>query len=210
MKISGIIFDIDGTLLDSMKIWHTCANLYLEKIGRFEKRDLGEEFMKMTIVTASQFLKKNYDIEMSEAEIQKGILDLIRDFYETKVQLKTGVREFLEECKNRGIKMAVASSGEKELIKPAFERLDISKYFEAVCTGDKNTGEIFENAAKILNVPKNEIVVFEDAVHAIRSAKESGFTVAAMYDEESEYASKEIKELADYYFKDWSEVCLLH
>lgn len=206
-KPKAIIFDIDGTLLDSMKIWHTSANRYLESIGIHEEKDLGPRLFTATIFSAAEFIKKDYNLDKTEEQIQQEMLEVVRDFYRKEVQLKSGARDFLDQCKNDGIKMIVCTSGVKSVFWPAFERLDLTKYFEAYYESINKHEE--ENFQKILDengLSKEEVVVFEDALHAGTTIKKMGIRLAAVFDEESSQNWEALKGLADYIIEDWRKI----
>ena len=182
--IKGAIFDADGTLFDSMWMWHKLE---------------------------SEFFQAEYRINKTEAEVVDWINAMMGKFYTNEVILKQGVLPVLDAFLSRGIKMCVATATGKSLINIALQRTGILKYFGKVFTcGDektnKNHPDIYIRAAAFLGTDIEETLVIEDAPHAIRSAKSAGFPVAGVYDRSAETYQDEIKMLCDYYFISIDEI----
>jgi HAD superfamily hydrolase (TIGR01509 family) len=131
-----------------------------------------------------------------------------------KIPLKTAVLPFLDRLYRNNVKMCIATATERELAKAALERLSAAKYFDFILTCTeagmgKDTPEFFLKALELLNTPRHETIVFEDALHAIKSAKAAGFLVVAVYDKSSYEEQEEIKSIADIYlnsFEDWEMI----
>lgn len=202
--IKGAIFDVDGTLLDSMEIWEDVGVRYLNSIGIEAKPDLEKILFTMSIPEGIAYIKEEYHLVQQTDEIMEGILAVIRSYYEETAPLKEGVVGILEEMRERKIPMVVATSNNKEEVEAAFRRLKISDYFETIITCEevgagKTKPDIYLEAAKYLRTKPEETLVFEDVLHAIHTAKSAGFLVVGLYDEASKSDQEEIKKEADWY-----------
>ena len=102
----GFIFDVDGTILDSMSIWMDAGKLYLESLGIKTDENIGEVMFEMTMEQGAKYLQDNYNVELSREEICQGINDRVFEFYEKEAPEKPGIREVLEKAKKRKISLA--------------------------------------------------------------------------------------------------------
>lgn len=214
MNIKGVIFDLDGTLLDSMFVWDTIGSDYLLSRSIEPEERLNEKFKTMSIVQAAEYYQTNYGITDSIEDIISGVNDMIDYLYSEVVKLKDGVAEMLEILKNKDVKMYVATATDRYMVEAALKHNGISDYFYGILTctevgHGKDSPVIYEKALELLGTKKNDTIVFEDAIHAIKTAKAAGFTVAGVYDKSSQIEQSEIIKIADYYissFKNWSEL----
>lgn len=202
----GAIFDVDGTLLDSMPIWENAGGKYLQTLGIVARPELGEILFPMSMEDAAAYMKKEYALSETIEEIVAGVTGVIDDFYRNQVPLKEGAEYLLQELKARGVRMVIATSGDKELVEAAFFRLGVREYFEKIftCTevgAGKSKPDIFLKAAEFLKMSPEEIWVFEDALHAIETAKNAGFPVAGIHDKSSERQREEIEKVCDIYLE---------
>ncbi len=209
--IKGAIFDLDGTLIDSMFIWDTIGGDYLKSLGKEPKENLAEVFKSFTLEQAAEYYRNNYNIKLPVNEIVEGVNNMADEMYRTKVTLKSGVCEFLKRLQCAGVKMCVATVTDRPIVEEVLKRLNVREYFSEIFTCaevgcGKKTPEIYRKAIKYLGTEKAETVVFEDVLHAIKTAKYDGFKVAAVYDAH-EPRQKEIKEISDYYITDFGSFC---
>ena len=209
--IKGAIFDVDGTLLDSMGIWKDVGVRYLNSIGIEAEPDLGNILFTMSIQEGAQYVKEHYHLSQETDEIEQNVLDIISDYYKETAPLKSGAVELLEKLRNSNIPMTIASSNNKKEIEMAFERLEIVKYFDRIFTCEeagagKTKPDIYLQAAEYLGSRPEETLVFEDVIHAVRTAKKAGFQVVGIYDEASKDDQEEIQREADCYCRDWREL----
>ena len=209
--IKGVIFDFDGTLLDSMNIWVHFEIEYLRSLGAEAKPGLAEVLRSLSSVEEAIYFQEEYGVTKSVDEIIAGRNALIGEKYRNSIPLKPGAMEVLELLRSRNIKMCVATATERELIGPAVERLNLNNYMEAVFTCEevgvsKSSPDIFIQAAEFMGTDVSETLVVEDALYAIKSAKKAGFIVAGIYDASSEDHKEEIKSLSDYYWMDFGEM----
>lgn len=202
--IKGAIFDIDGTLLDSMPIWTDVGARYLHSIGVTPKEGLGNILFSMTMEEGAAYLRRTYHLSQTEAEIQKGIVDIISNFYRYEVPLKTGMRELLEHLSGQSIPMTLATTGERELAEAALTRLGVWQYFSAMFTANelhtsKKVPLIYHIAADFMGTAPHETMVYEDVIHALTTAKNAGFQTTAVEDAASRKDRAAILAIAGHY-----------
>ena len=176
MTIKGIIWDADGTLLDSMEIWDHAPDHYLETLGIEPEPNLGEILFEMSLEQGAKYLIDRYHLPVGVADVLEGIHCQIETFYRREVTLKPGAKELLAEFKQKGYPMILATSGDKDCIRQACERLEIRQYFTELlfCSevgAGKDRPDIYLEAARKMNCRPDEALVVEDALHAIETAK---------------------------------------
>lgn len=211
MKISGAIFDMDGTLLNSTEMWQGAAGRYITSLRKTPEPDLGDKTKAMTLPELCSYLKTEYRISTTEEKIAKGFNAILREDYLASVDIKEYVPVILERFKQKGIAMCVTTSTDKDIAEEILARLGIRDYFSHITTceesgSSKEGPEVFINAHRKLGTPKDETVVIEDGVLAIRGAKEAGFYVIAVADESESSNVAEIKKLADRYIESFEEL----
>ncbi len=202
--IKSAIFDVDGTLLDSMKIWDNAGERYLSSVGKKAENGLSKKLFKMSLTEGAEYIKKQYALPSSTDETVFGVLKIIEDFYLYEVGLKSGAKEILQFLKSNNIKMIIATSSDKTHIKKAFERLGISEYFTNIVTCSqigkgKTSPDIYLACADKLGTSPSETLVFEDALFAAETAHKAGFKTVGVYDESSNNDKNRIKAVCDYY-----------
>ncbi len=208
--INGAIFDADGTLLDSMIIWRDAAMRYLKTLGVTAEDGLSDTLCTMTLEESSRYLRDKYVLLQTEQEIRAGIIRVVSDFYVYEVMEKPGVKEFLAALSEKGVAMTIATTGDRELLEAALKRLGMTQYFKKIFTCSelettKKSPYIYETAAEYMKTPVKSTVVFEDALHAVKSAKEGGFNVVAVSDSDSTIYKDEIMKIADLYMDGFSD-----
>ncbi len=209
MKIKGAIFDLDGTLLDSMAMWDGVGEQYLLSLGIRPKEDVNVILKDMSLVQGAAYMQKTYGVEKTGDEIIAGINDIVENFYCSKVQLKSGAAEFLANLAKRDVKLCIATATDSCLVEAALHRLGIGAYFCGIftCNGvghGKDEPHIYEAALRRLGTPKESTWVFEDAVYAMETAKAAGFPVAGVYDA-AEKNRKRARQISDFYITDFRE-----
>ena len=212
MRLQSAIFDMDGTLLDSMHIWNDVGPKTLRSMGIEPAPDLGPRLMLMTFRDGAALCKEEYHLSESVEEIMDLTKDRVRSFYEQEVQAKPGVEKFLSLLKMEGVWMYVATNTDRDLVEAALKHTGLEGYFRGILTctevgaGKKDSPEIYERAMRRLRGNKKDTVIFEDALHAIRTAKTAGFRVCGVYDPSAEADQEEIKSLSDYYIRSFEEM----
>ncbi|HHW93739.1 MAG TPA: HAD family phosphatase [Clostridiaceae bacterium] len=208
MKIQCAIFDFDGTLFDSMYVWRTAGETYFRSVGIEPKPSLWESVKSLSSLQAAYFLKEDYALEQSVEEIVAGIAQMVEQAYFYDVQPKPDVVPFLDEMQRAGIQMCIATASESYQIEAALKRCGMDHFFAAVfsCTEvgyGKDEPIIFREAMEYFGADRSNTVIFEDAVHAVETAKDDGFTVVVVYDEYEDEQEK-IRQLADLYLEDFA------
>lgn len=209
-SITGMIFDVDGTLLDSMPVWDHSGEQYLKTLGIDAPPSLGKILFSKTMQQGAVYLKQTYGMKQSEEEIQAGILDVVRQAYQNEVPLKHSARTFLEALKAAGKPMIVVTSTNRELILAAFRRLCLLSYFQEIMTcsefgSGKDQPEIFHAAANKIQSPPASTWVVEDGLYAIRTAKRAGYPVIGTSDDSSKDDEQQIRQLANYFVTDFAQ-----
>ena len=204
----GIIFDVDGTLLDSMRIWGELGKRYLASVGIEAKPGLAKILFPMSLDESSEYLKSEYDLPDSVEQITEDTIKILSDFYRYEAEPKPGALAFVKKMQSRNIPMAIATSGDRRILDTALERLGITDCFVCVLTcselkTNKRVPTIYRRAAELLNTAPEETAVFEDVLHAIRAAKSAGFVTYAVEDSFSELDRDEIRRTADACLKDF-------
>lgn len=207
MKIKCAIFDFDGTLFDSMFIWDTVGETYLRSLGKEPKSSMREDVRALSLYQSAIYFQKEYALSLSVEEIMAGINATVEHFYIHEVLPKRGVLAFLEELRRIGIAMCIATASDRYQIEAALKRCGMEHYFDAIFTCSevgrgKDEPLIFRQAMAHFGADRGSTVVFEDALHAVQTAKADGFSVTAVFDE-SEKRQREIRDLSDFYIKDF-------
>lgn len=204
MAIKGAIFDMDGTLLDSMHVWIDIAPRYLKTKGITVSEEQRKLLGTMLLHDMSNYFIDHFGFTMTVDEIVAEIDSMVEDSYFYDVEVKPGIPELLQELRERGVKMCVATASDRYLVESALKRTGILNFFDRVFTCgeynvDKKTPDIFEIALESLGTPKSETYVFEDTLTSVKTVKDAGFPLVAVRDKWSEKHRDQIKALADFY-----------
>lgn len=206
--IKGAIFDIDGTLIDSMFIWNDLGVMYIKSLGKIPENNLGYELSLRNIDDGSEYIRDTYARNFEVSVVKQGILDLVCDFYYHEVKLKPGVLGFLTALADRGIKMTLATGGERELAEAALRRLGVLDIFDGLFTCNelktaKNLPLIYNTAAAHIGCKPSETLVFEDVLHALQTANEAGFVTVGVADDTSASDREKIIENSAYFLDEF-------
>lgn len=210
-NIKGAIFDLDGTILDSMHIWSEIGLLFLKNKGVVPPPGVENEFVKMSMVQAAEYYIKNIDSTATVMDIVNEVNALVQGFYFNEVIKKDGIKEFLDFLKNKNVKMCIATATDKHLVEKALERNEIREYFSEIFTcssvgAGKDTPVIYDVALEYLGTPKENTFIFEDALYAIETATKAGYNVVGINDVSEKADPEDVKKLCNYYINDYSEI----
>lgn len=197
---SGAIFDMDGTLLDSMKMWHTLDVQFLEKYGRKPEPDFQQTVAAMTLDVASAYIIEHYHIPLTPKQVANEFMQLVDSYYRNELQLKPGVLSLLQYIHKKGVSIMVATANEYDITYAALARTGALQYIQGIVTctmakAGKNSPAVYWMACEKMRKATSECLVFEDSLHAIKTAREGGFDVVAVYDDVAASYWKEICEL---------------
>lgn len=205
----AFLFDLDGTLVDSMWIWKKIDIEYLGRFGLELPDNLQASIEGMSFSETALYFKERFSIPDSLEEMKADWNRMAWEKYTQEVPLKPGVRDFLTYYRARGVKMAVATSNSQELAEAVLAAHGLTDFFDTVVTGcevahGKPWPDIYLEAAARLGVNAGECLVFEDVVAGIQAGKSAGMKVAAVEDAYSLYQNLQKRELADYYITDYN------
>lgn len=207
----AVIFDLDGTLVDSMWMWKAIDIEYLGRYGYECPPLLQKEIEGMSFSETAVYFKETFAIPDSIEKIKQAWTEMSIEKYRSEVPLKTGVRQFLEFLKEKGIFMGIATSNGREMVDTVLKSLGIMSFFQVVATAcevaaGKPAPDIYLNVALRLGVRPEQCMVFEDVPAGILAGKAAGMTVCAVEDDFSAGMQKEKKQLADYYIEDYFQL----
>ena len=207
----AVIFDLDGTLVDSMWMWKAIDIEYLGKFGIPLPPTLQKDIEGMSFSETAVYFKETFQLPDSLEEIKADWNRMAYDKYTKEVPLKKGAKEFLDFCQKNNILLGIATSNSRELAESTLKSLEIIDCFDCIMTGcdvakGKPSPDIYLAVAKCLDVQVSECLVFEDVVMGIKAGKNAKMKVCAIEDDFSMDQIEEKKNLADYYIKDFYEL----
>lgn len=210
-NIKYAIFDLDGTMFDSMWLWKQIDYDYLSKRGIEVPADYMKCINHLSVLDTALYSIKRFNLKDSPEQLISEWLEMAKEAYCNKIMLKPSVTEFLQKLKSQNISMSVATSLSLELAIPALERNGILQYFDRVVNSEqvkrgKGFPDIYLKAISHTKFMPSECVVFEDILKGITGAKAGGFFVVGVYDKESASDSQEIKNISDMYIKGFNEL----
>lgn len=210
-NIEAVIFDLDGTLVDSMWMWREIDVEYLSQFDIEVPSDLQQAVEGMSFSETAQYFKERFNLPDPVEVIKMEWNKMAWDKYGNEVPLKKGVIEFLEELRSRGIKTGIATSNSKELVEHVLKSLNITEYFDSVRTSceakkGKPAPDIYLLVADDLQVDPKDCLVFEDLALGIMAGKGAGMRVCTVFDPYSEDDRDRKRELADYYIDTYFDI----
>lgn len=207
----AVIFDLDGTVVDSMWMWEAIDIEYLGRFGILLPPDLQRKISGMSFSETAVYFKETFKIPDSLEKIKADWNAMAIDKYRYEVPLKPGVLEFLKRLKKNGIKTGIATSNSKELAVTVLDALGLMPYFDEVhMSCEVKTGkpapDIYLLVAEYLKEAPKHCLVFEDITAGILAGKAAGMKVCAVEDAFSADCREEKMRLADYYITHYDEV----
>ena len=210
-NIEGAVFDLDGTLLDSSWVWEKVDEKFLGDRGFQVPDDYVDEISPLGAERAAVYTIERFGLNEDKDDIVREWIEMAKKEYATEVVCKPYAKEFLEELHKLNIKMAVATSSDRELFMKTLEREGILKYFQKIVTVDevergKGYPDIYEEAARRIKVNPHKCLVFEDILAGVTGASLGEFNVVAVFDEKSKNNWKKIKSISKYSINDYKEL----
>ena len=202
------IFDMDGTLIDSMSFWRNLTSEYLSSKGVAQVPE--EILRKIKPMTMSESAALFQEVFGLSGDVEAEMNDMMDAHYRNDIPLKDGVRDYLEMLRGQGVRMCVASATAEHLMESCLSRLGIRDYFtfllscETVGAG-KSSPLVYHESAKRLQANPDEIAVYEDALYAVQTAKNAGYYVIGVYDEGAAKNWETVRKIADEVIKNWEE-----
>ena len=202
------IFDMDGTLIDSMVFWKNLATEYLTCKGVREiPAEILEQIKPMTMSESAALFQTAFGLT---GDIESEMNAMMDDHYRKDIPLKPGVREYLQKLHDWGVQMCVASATAEHLMESCLTRLGVRDYFEFLLSCEtvgagKRSPIVYHTSAQRLNVMPQEIAVYEDALYAIQTAKKAGYYVVGIYDDSAADRWQAIEEMADQIIINWED-----
>ena len=208
---STVLFDLDGTIVDSMWMWTDIDKEYLARYDKQFYPELQREIEGMSIDETAVFFKERFDIPRTTSEMKQDWIEMSLHKYRDEVRLKPYAAEFLTFLKRHGIKTGIATSNAIEMVMACLNSNSISEYFAIIITaGDVERGkpfpDVYLHTAKCLGSAPNECIVFEDVPAGISAGRAAGMETIAVYDDFSEALTEEKIRLADHYIHDFGEL----
>lgn len=210
-NIKAVIFDLDGTLVDSMWVWSQIDVDYLNLKGYDMPDDLRNDIVHLSFSQTAVYFKQRFNLRDSIKQILEDWHNMAFNHYANNVKLKSGVRDFLNYLKSCNIKIALATSNSFPLLKACLENNEIYNYFDSITTTDevhngKNCPDVYLLAANKLGVNPENCLVFEDILPAIQGAKAANMKVIAVRDEECLDSKDDLLKYADKYINSFVEL----
>ena len=207
----AIIFDLDGSLVDSMWMWRNIDIEFLAKRGKTLPDTFQQEIEGMSFTETAIYSKKRFQLSESVEELKAIWNQMAIDKYSNEVDFKPNAGFFLQYCKEHQLRMGIATSNSKELVKAVSEALNLHHYIDVVVTScEVNKGkpapDVYLEAARRLDVAPKKCLVFEDIPAGILAGKAANMTVCAVDDIYSKELSEKKRKLADYYIYDYKQV----
>lgn len=210
MEFKAAIFDLDGTLIDSMPVWDGAWVEFCDRHSGAPDPAAYAEYKTRTLITACEYYKERFAIPAEVPALCDEVNDIVRRGY-AGVAPKAGVPEFLDKLKSAGVRCCVATNTARHLVEYVLARLQMDGYFDFIlpCAefgSGKDRPEIFHACARRLSASPEKTRVFEDAPHALKTARDAGFQTQAIYD--PSYAAQEtaIRAISDAYARSFEEL----
>ena len=202
------IFDMDGTLIDSMVFWKNLATEYLTSKGILQiPADILEQIKPMTMSESAALFRREFGLT---GDVEAQMNEMMEDHYRTDIPLKPGVWEYLENLHRQGVRMCVASATAEHLMESCLTRLGVREHFEFLLSCEtvgagKRSPLVYHEAARRLGAAPREIAVYEDALYAVQTAKAAGFHVVGVYDDSAADSWQAIEQESDEVILNWEE-----
>lgn len=203
------IFDMDGTLIDSMIFWKNLASEYLSGKGVKQiPEEILERIKPMTMSESAALFQQEFGLSGDPEVEMNAMMDA---HYQNDIPLKPGARKYLQKLRSRGVRMCVASATAESLMEACLKRLGVRNYFEFLLSCEsvgagKSSPLVYRESARRLNASPAEIAVYEDALYAVQTAKTAGYYVIGVYEDSASMNWQTIESIADEVVLNWEEI----
>ena len=209
--IDAVIFDLDGTLIDSMWVWEKIDTIFLNKLGYKVPKDMDKILEGKSFTETAVYFKEHFKLEMSIEAIKANWNQMAWEFYTQEVPLKVGAKDFLVWLKEKKMKIGIATSNSIELVEAVLNALNIRQYFSQIRTScevgrGKPFPDIYLKVAEDLKVAPDKCLIFEDIPNGLKAGKSAGMTAWGIFDNQTEEMQVEMKKIADHFVMDYYEV----
>ena len=209
-NICGAVFDMDGTILDSMGMWQDIDRRYLARFGTAAPADLQRRIEGFSVPETARYFKDAFGIPDSMEEIVAAWNEMAREEYLFYLQLKPGAEAYLRRLRESGVKLGIATTNYRDLTEACLKRLGILALFDAVETSaevekGKPDPEIFLEAAEAMGTAPEDCVVFEDLPAGLLAGKRAGMRTVAVWDPAAAAVDEQKRAMADAYAASWEE-----
>ena len=210
MKITGAIFDFDGTLFDSMHVWKGIRYKFFEWIGVEMTAEDKKLFEGLFLRESFMLAIDRFNLNLTYEELLSKLFDYIKSRYLTETEPKNDIIDFLEKLKAKGVKMGIATATGEPALLAVLEKYNMVHYFSAIYStytvgASKTEPKVYNVVLEALGTSKETTWVFEDALYAVKTAKANGYNVVGIYDK-SEPKQDELKALVDFYIYNYNEL----
>lgn len=212
-EVDAVIFDMDGTLLNTLWAWKNSTSNFLRSRGIEPLENIDAEMAALSLLEGARVLKERYGFKESPEELLEEVLATVRKFYEEDAMPKPGVPGVLQALKKQGIKICVATASAREFAEAAFKRTGLMEYIDFIITCDevgvgKQNPLVYETALKKLGTDRKRTLVVEDALHALQTAKKAGFPTAGVYEVNFAADQSALQSDATYYVPSFQTVAV--
>ncbi len=210
MKITGAIFDFDGTLFDSMHVWKGVRYKFFDRLGLKLTEEDEEAFKGLYLRESIILAKERFNLEYTHDELFTKFFELIKEMYLADTKPKNDIIDFLEKLKAKGVKMGIATATGEPALEAVLEKYGMLDYFSAIYStytvgAAKTEPAVYDVVLEKIGTDKETTWIFEDALYAAKTAKANGYNVVGIYDE-SEKNTDELAKLADIYIHNYNEL----
>ena len=211
VAVAGVIFDCDGTLLDTMGLWYTMEEKLATSVGHVLTTREQDYLRACTLEEAARFFYEGLGIGTGVADVKRTIEAMACDFYAREARPRPGALAFLADSRAAGVRCAIASSSPHSMLDPGAAGSGVGRYLDAIVSTDdvgvsKREPAAYDRARELLGTPLEATWVFEDAAYAVRTARNGGYHVLATWDCDESGTFEELQDLADHAVRSYAEI----